>query len=275
MIAKPDGGAVAAEARAEAVVAAAHRDRGADAGRVGLEDDARVVRPVAQDAEVEDHRVRRPVGGQEVERPAEALAGGRGLRDLRRDPGEHLPSPAQGRQVAQQLRSRPVRECQGRQAAPLDEVPRGEGGAQVVARAGRDAQPVEHRGRQGDVAHPDAQPLQAGRPEAVGEQRRGPPRRRRGHPPRPARCRPGAARTRAGGRARAGGRLARGRRRAPVRGGRLMRVATRRATGMVRSGRSTSTRPASSKRRKVSRSRPSWARSMTSANSSTGVMTSR
>ena len=54
-----------------------------------------------------------------------------------------------------------------------------------------------------------------------------------------------------------------------------MRVAMSRATGIVRSGRSTITRPASSNSRKASPATPSWARSTTPANSSTGVITSR
>ena len=170
--------------------------------------------------------------------------------------------PRRDGQVAQQRRAGALRHRDAGQAAPLDEVPGREGVAQLVARRLGHAEPVEH-GAPSARRRPRRRAAlgQAGRPQRLGEQ--GERLRVGARAPSPTSSMPAWRSSDARGRPGEGGRNARATyetRTGP--GWSAIRVATRRATGIVRSGRSTRTRPAWSKSRKVSRRRPSWARSI-------------
>jgi hypothetical protein len=164
-----DGRPRAAEAAAEAVIATAHGDGLADPARVGLEDHAGVVRPVAHHAQVDHDGVAGAVLADERQHPRHSLArGGRAGHPLA-DPVQHLGAAAQSGQPLHEPRRRALRRPPG-EAPPSRDVTGGQGRAQGRPQLGVGDGALEHRPRQRHVRDADREPLQPGRGEAVGQQ---------------------------------------------------------------------------------------------------------
>ena len=246
MIAKPTAGRGRPKRAPRLVVAPAHRDRRAHAGRVGLDDDARSSRASRAARRGRGSRRRRrrgPPAGPSSPRQALAGAGApRAPRGAIRSSSSRPPRSAGS--SASRAPRRPVRAGGAREPPPLDEVPRARARRCSAARAPASMpRPSSTAAVSDDVAHADAQPLEPGGAQALHQQRDHLGVGRRAGLAHQLDAGLPLLRRPAGARAPAGGRPGPRTTRAPGRGGRPCRVATRRATGMVRSGRSTSTRP--------------------------------